>query len=106
VTFIQVFSRHVASEWVKRLQSLVVYWKQRYRVNAKNEIDLAQTQRPRVTPQIRVCDEHGVPPEHQDLSTPYPALDTLFNWCIIDGCQPIVKEGRLYMRKGLRGQYQ
>jgi len=106
LTLIQVHSRHVASEWVKRLQSLVVYWKQRYRVNAKNEIDLAQTQRPRITPQIRVFGEDITPPEHRDLSTPYPALNTLFNWCIIDGCQPIVKEGRLYMRKGVRGQYQ
>lgn len=101
----EVHSRRVANEWVERLRSLVVYWKQRHRMNAKDEIDLAQAQHPRVTPQIRVCDEHEVPPENPDLSTPYPALDTLFNWCIIDGCRPIVKEGKLYMRKGVRGQY-
>ncbi|KAJ3568113.1 hypothetical protein NP233_g5925 [Leucocoprinus birnbaumii] len=101
----EVHSRRVANEWVERLRALVVYWKQRHRVNAKDEIDLAQAQQPRVTPQIRVCEEHEIPPENPDLSTPYPALDTLFNWCIIDGCRPIVKEGKLYMRKGFRGQF-
>lgn len=101
---VQVHSRRVAKEWVERLRALIVYWKQRHRVNAKDEIDLAQARHPRVTPQIRVCD-HEVPLENPDLSAPYPALDTLFNWCIIDGCRPIVKEGKLYMRKGLRGQY-
>lgn len=101
----KVHSRRVANEWVERLRELIVYWKQRHRVNAKDEIDLAQARQPRVTPQIRVCDEHEVPPEYPDLSAPYPALDTLFNWCIIDGCRPISKEGKLYMRKGLRGQF-
>ncbi|KAF9454744.1 hypothetical protein P691DRAFT_716543 [Macrolepiota fuliginosa MF-IS2] len=101
----EVHSCRVANEWVKRLRALVVYWKQRYRVNAKDEIDLGQARHPRVTPQIRVCDEHEIPLENPDLSAPYPALDTLFNWCIIDGCRPIAKEGKLYMRKGLRGQY-
>ncbi len=101
----QVHSRRVANEWVERLRALVVYWKQRHRANAKDEIDLAQARHPRLTPQIRVCEEHEVPPEKPDLSVPYPALDTLFNWCVIDGCRPITKEGKLYMRKGFRGQY-
>ncbi|XP_006462707.1 hypothetical protein AGABI2DRAFT_207264 [Agaricus bisporus var. bisporus H97] len=101
----EVHSRRVAIEWVERLHALAEYWKHRNRANAKEEIDLGQATHPRVTPQIRVYDEDEAPLENPDPSAHYPALDRLFNWCVIDGCRSITKAGKLYMRKGLRGQF-
>ncbi|CAA7261359.1 unnamed protein product [Cyclocybe aegerita] len=104
---LEAYSCRVAIEWIERLRALIVYWKRRHRMDAKQEIDLAQAQRPRLTPQTRVCqDEHEVPPEAPaDLSSPYEAMDLLYNRCVLEGCKPIVKGGRIYMKKGLRGQY-
>lgn len=102
---VQVHSRRVAIEWADRLHALVEYWKHRSRVSAEEEIDLGQATHPRVTPKMRVHDEDEAPSENPHLSAHYPALDRLFNWCIIDGCQPITKAGRVYLRKGLRGQF-
>ncbi|KAF6757469.1 hypothetical protein DFP72DRAFT_1032426 [Ephemerocybe angulata] len=102
----EVHSRKVAIEWVNRLRALVVFWKYKRRINAKEEIELAQARRPRLTPQIRVCQKEEYPPEPPaDMSAPYSAMDNLYNWCIIDGCSPITKVSKLHMRKGLRGQY-
>ncbi|KAJ3515389.1 hypothetical protein NLJ89_g1784 [Agrocybe chaxingu] len=77
----EAYSCRVAIEWIERLRALIVYWKRRHRMDAKQEIDLAQAQRPRLTPQTRVChDEHEVPPEAPaDLSSPYEAMDLLYN---------------------------
>lgn len=97
----------LAIEWIERLRDLVLYWKQRHRIDAKQEIELAQSQRPRLTPQTRVCqDQHELAPEAPlDPSAHFAAMDNLYNWCILEGCNPIVKGSRIYMRKGLRGQY-
>ncbi|KAF8964211.1 Pleckstrin homology domain-containing protein [Flammula alnicola] len=103
----EAHSCRVAIEWIERLRALVFYWKQRHRTDAKQEIELAQAQRPRLTPQTRVRDDNqDLPPEAPtDLSAPFAAMGSLYNWCALEGCSPIVKVGRLYMRKGLRGQY-
>ncbi|KAF9565683.1 hypothetical protein CPC08DRAFT_629344 [Agrocybe pediades] len=103
----EAFSCGVAIEWVDRLRALIFYWKNRHRIDAKEEIDLAQALRPRLTPQTRVCEDvHDVAPEAPvDLSLPHRAMDNLFNWCILEGCHSLVKGGRLYMKKGLHGQY-
>ncbi|KAF9527557.1 Pleckstrin homology domain-containing protein, partial [Crepidotus variabilis] len=103
----EAYSAKVGVEWIERLRALIFYWKRRHRADAKQEIELAQAQRPRLTPQTRVRqDDHAVPPEAPaDLSAPYAAVDSLYNWCILEGCKPIVKSGRIYMRKGIRGQF-
>jgi hypothetical protein len=96
----------VAIEWIERLRALTFYWKRRHRVDAKQEIEIAQAQRPRLTPLTRVCQDEQVPPEDNGVTAPYTSIDTLYNWCILEGCKPIVKGGRIYMKKGLRGQYE
>ena len=102
----QVHTRRNAVEWVNRLRALISFWKHKRRILAKDEIELAQARRPRLTPQVRVCQEKDYPPEPPaDLSAPYPAMEALYNWCIIDGCHPVTKVGKLHMRKGLRGPY-
>lgn len=96
----------MAIEWIERLRALAFYWKRRHRVDAEQEIELAQAQRPRLTPLTRVCqDQHEITPEDTNITAPYASIDTLYNWCILEGCKPIVKGGRIYMKKGLRGQY-
>jgi hypothetical protein len=96
----------VAIEWIERLRALIFYWKSRHKIDAKQEIELAQACRPRLTPQTRICRDNEHPPEAPpDLSALYPAMNNLYNWCVLEGCNPIVKVGRIYMKKGLHGQY-
>jgi len=104
----EAYSCKLAIEWIERLRALIFYWKRRHRVDAKQEIELAQAQRPRLTPLTRVCqDENEVLPEApEEAAQTYATADTLYNWCILEGCKPIIKGGRIYMRKGLSGQYQ
>ncbi|KAF9013461.1 Pleckstrin homology domain-containing protein [Cyathus striatus] len=103
----EAHSCHAANEWIHRLRALILYWKARHRVDAKEEVELAQAVRSRLTPQVRACQgEHETAPlPPPDLSAPFPAMNNLFNWCTIGRCKSIVKGGKLYVRKGLRGQY-
>lgn len=106
VLFLQAHSCRVAIEWIERLRALIFYWKTRHKIDAKQEIELAQACRPRLTPQTRICRDDEHPPEAPpDSSTLYPAMHNLYNWCVLEGCRPIVKVGRIYMKKGLHGQY-
>ncbi|KAF8631778.1 hypothetical protein AX17_004993 [Amanita inopinata Kibby_2008] len=99
-------SCQLAVEWIDGLRALVAYWKQRHRFDAEQEMGIAQASRPRLTPQIRICREHEVPPDAPpDLSASLPALISIYNWCVIKGCRCIRRGGKLFMRKGLWGQY-
>ncbi|KAG6877753.1 hypothetical protein C0993_004256 [Termitomyces sp. T159_Od127] len=102
----EVHSCRVAAEWIERLRALVLYWKQRHRMDAKEEMDLAQSRRPRLTPLTRVIRDREFPPESPpDMGAPMPALGSLYNWCVVEGCKSIIKGGKLFVRKGLWGQY-
>ncbi|KAF8895412.1 Pleckstrin homology domain-containing protein [Infundibulicybe gibba] len=103
----EAHSRRLAVEWIERLRALVVYWKQRHRLDAREEMDLAQARRPRLTPHTHVfLNDGNLPPETPaDAAAPLPALGTLYNWCVLDGCKSILRGGKVYTRQGLRGQY-
>lgn len=102
----QAYSRRVALEWIEKLRALTVYWKHRHRIDAREEMDVAQSRRPRLTPHTHANpDDQDLPEEPSDPSAPLPALGTLFNWCVLEGCKSIVKGGKVYMRRGLHGQY-
>ncbi|KAG6890784.1 hypothetical protein C0995_003214 [Termitomyces sp. Mi166 len=102
----ETHSCRVAVEWIERLRALVLYWKQRHRMDAKEEMDLAQSRRPRITPPTRVIRDREYPPESPpDIGAPMPALGSLYSWCVLEGCKSIVKGGKLFVRKGLWGQY-
>ncbi|KAH0586318.1 hypothetical protein H2248_007565 [Termitomyces sp. 'cryptogamus'] len=102
----ETHSCRVAAEWIERLRALVLYWKQRHRMDAKEEMDLAQSRRPRLTPLTRVIRNQEYPPESPpDMGAPMPALGSLYSWCVLEGCKSIVKGGKLFVRKGLWGQY-
>ncbi|KAJ7645455.1 Pleckstrin homology domain-containing protein [Mycena polygramma] len=103
----EAHSRKVALEWIERLQALVVYWKQRHRIDASDEMDLAQAYRPRLTPRRHVLrnDSELAPEAPVDTSAPLPALGGLYSWCVLKGCKPVIRGGKIYMRRGLYGQY-
>ncbi|KAJ7212216.1 Pleckstrin homology domain-containing protein [Mycena pura] len=103
----EAHSRKVALEWIERLRVLVSYWKERHRIDASEEMDLAQTYRPRLTPRRHVLrNDSELPPEAPvDASAPLPALSNIYNWCALEGCRPIIRGGKLFMRHGLYGQY-
>ncbi|KAG7088497.1 hypothetical protein E1B28_012485 [Marasmius oreades] len=102
----EAYSCRYAIEWVQRLRELVHFWKLRHRNDARDEMDLAQALRPRVTPKTYQEKDRVIYPEPPpDLSSPMPALGLLYNWCVLEGCKPIVRGGKLFMRQGLRGQY-
>ena len=75
------------------------------------DIAYASTGRGRITPHRQREDHthagaHDMPaeppPDHDAL---LPDLSFFYNWCVLEGCRPILKCGRLYGRKGLWGQY-
>jgi hypothetical protein len=72
-------------------------------------MDLAQvgSHRPRLTPLLYAhCDDHELPPEAPpDPEASLPALVSLYNWCVLDGCKAVLKSGKLYTRVGLHGHY-
>ncbi|KAF9242584.1 Pleckstrin homology domain-containing protein [Melanogaster broomeanus] len=106
-----VYSCRDCIEWVTRLRALVTYWSQRYRTDAKDEMDVAYvaSDRVRVTPQLSKCrntNGHLTPAEQpRDPDSSLPVLTTLYHWCALENCRSVVKAGRVFTRKGLRGQY-
>ncbi|KAJ3910630.1 Pleckstrin homology domain-containing protein [Lentinula edodes] len=102
----ETFSCRVTIEWVEKLQALVSYWRMKHGNDAKEEMEIAEGYRPLVTPHIYAEADRtiyaGLP---VDPSSTLPALGSLFNWCVLEGCKPIVKSGKVFMRQGLHGQY-
>ena len=99
----------MALEWIERLRELIKYWQERHKFDTREEMDLAQigNTRPRVTPQMHSHQEdEELPPEPPvDTQANFPALGALYNWCVLDGCKSVLKTGKLFTRKGLRGHY-
>ncbi|KIJ64487.1 hypothetical protein HYDPIDRAFT_111813, partial [Hydnomerulius pinastri MD-312] len=98
-------------EWVTKLRALVTYWTQRHRTDAKDEMDVAYSasKRLRLTPRLNKCNHasgHPTPPEPpMDPGASLPGLTSLYHWCALENCRSILRSGRVFTRKGLRGQY-
>lgn len=58
-----------------------------------------------MTPHRRIDHEDATPEAPPDPDASLPELSAFYNWCTLDGCRPILKIGRLFARKGLRGHY-
>jgi hypothetical protein len=66
------------------------------------------TGRPRITPQRLQHDEDDrlrppEPPSNPAIALQY--LSSIYNWCAYEGCRPISKSARIYVRRGLQGRY-
>ncbi|KZT12064.1 uncharacterized protein LAESUDRAFT_640838 [Laetiporus sulphureus 93-53] len=104
----EAYSCQNALEWIVRLRPLVSYWKKRHQVDARREMDLAYVRmgRTRITPLQHVVHEHDSPEDLlPDPAAPLPELSSFYNWCVMDGCRPMLKCGKLYASKGLHGRY-
>ncbi|KAG8907322.1 hypothetical protein FRC00_011967, partial [Tulasnella sp. 408] len=93
----EAHSAMVALEWIAKLRSLCGYWSRRHLVDAEEEMRLIETVRGVVTPKHK---HEGV-----DEITDPPRIGDFWNWCILEGCRPIIKAGRLYQKKGLHKHY-
>lgn len=111
VIHMEAYSCRDCLEWVDKLQALIIYWTYRHREDAALEMDVSYTlnRRPRVTPQLLKChsgNSCSAPPElPSDSGASLPALASLYHWCTLSDCKSIIKCGRVFTRKGLRGQY-
>ncbi|KAK0201660.1 hypothetical protein DFS33DRAFT_1349082 [Desarmillaria ectypa] len=103
----ECYSRRFMLEWINRLRSLISYWKLRHRADAKDEMDVSVARRPRLTPRLHISDEaEDIPPTAPpDPAAPLPALASLYNWCVLEGCKTIIRGGKIHMRRGLSGQF-
>ncbi|KAI0051385.1 hypothetical protein FA95DRAFT_1554452 [Auriscalpium vulgare] len=105
----ETYSAKVAVEWIERLRELVYYWKMRHYTDTRQEMDVVHfaTGRPRITPHRMWHDEDKLrPPEAaENPNAVLPYLSSVYNWCAFDGCRSIAKAGRVFVRKGIHGQY-
>lgn len=104
----------VALEWIGKLRALSGYWSRRHLVDAEEEMRLIETVRGVVTLKHKHdgADEISDPPRIGGTTVLYPLLRSadasrpdFWNWCILEGCRPIIKAGRLYEKKGLHKLY-
>jgi len=66
------------------------------------------TGRPRITPHRLRDDEDDKPRPPEPPSNPavaLPYLTSMYHWCVYEGCRPITKCGRIYVRQGPHGRY-
>ncbi|KAL0960649.1 hypothetical protein HGRIS_005678 [Hohenbuehelia grisea] len=102
----EAYSRNLALEWIERLRELIAYWKLRHRFDAHEEMSIAKASRAPVTPKTRVHQNEDMPPEAPgDPNGPMAELSGLYHWCVLEGCKSIIRGGKLYMRRGLRGDF-
>jgi len=110
VVRLEAHSCIIALEWIHRLRALITYWKKRHQMDARQEMDLAHhgAGRARVTPlkHTHVVDQNLPPEDPPDPESSLPDLSAIYNWCVYQNCRPILKCGKLFARKGLRGQYE
>ncbi|KZT73767.1 hypothetical protein DAEQUDRAFT_761746 [Daedalea quercina L-15889] len=105
----EAYSCQTALEWIVRLRPLISFWRKWHHASARQEMELAHlsTGRARITPLTHVFEDLDEGPEPTpDPDAPIPELSSLFNWSVLEGCRPIVKCGKLFARKGFKGQYQ
>ncbi|KAH7913406.1 Pleckstrin homology domain-containing protein [Hygrophoropsis aurantiaca] len=107
----EAYSCQTSIEWINKLRALVIYWKYRHRIDTQDEMELAYStsHRSRPTPHINKYGHaggHEIPPEPSvDSESSLPALGSLYHWCILAGCRSIIRSGRVFVKKGLRGRY-
>jgi hypothetical protein len=100
---------------VERLRSLATYWRRRERVDAIQLMELSPSSGlvnrlpPRGTRRAAHDaaqeEDDGEPPPTRSEVLSSPHLSHLYNWCILDGCRALMKEGVMHVRKGMRGVF-
>ncbi|KAH7102551.1 Pleckstrin homology domain-containing protein [Auriculariales sp. MPI-PUGE-AT-0066] len=105
----EAYSRKDALEWITRLNALISYWTYRHRIDARQEMELVSTSTGQK--QYLVLPRHGFgesddgPDPVPDPDDASPTLSIFWHWCVLENCRAIIKSGRLFMKRGLSGQY-
>jgi hypothetical protein len=80
-------------------------------MDTRHEMDVVQyaTGRPPITPH-RLRDEeeeHRLGPHEQppDPALTLPYLSSMYHWCVFEGCRPITRSARIYVRQGHHGRF-
>ncbi|KAF4576993.1 hypothetical protein EYR36_004977 [Pleurotus pulmonarius] len=104
----EAYSRRAAVEWIKGLRALMSYWRQRHRHDALDEMEIARAVRDPITPRVHLHQDgcERPPQAPADENDPMPMLSMTFNRCVLDGCNSIIRGGKLFMRRGLYGEYE
>ena len=95
----------MAQEWVEHLSQLIDYWTYRRRVDATHEMELIRAIAGNPGPTIMKPHEYVVPARPPDYDEASEYLPSFWNWCVVDGCLSVVRNGRLFLRRSFRGQY-
>jgi hypothetical protein len=72
------------------------------------DISYSTRHRPPVTPRVTkhgFCNGEKIPTAPIVDADLMPELSSLYHWCTLDNCRSTVKSGRVFIRKGLQGQY-
>ncbi|KAI5986139.1 Pleckstrin homology domain-containing protein [Pisolithus albus] len=101
---LEAYSCRNCREWIDKLQALITYWTRRHKEFAELEMDISDTinRRPRVTPRLPSSTTGEAP---QDPEASLPSLTSLYRWCTLSDCRSVIRSGRVFMRRGFRGQY-
>ncbi|GAA5971750.1 hypothetical protein JCM11641_001497 [Rhodosporidiobolus odoratus] len=107
----------VREEWVDRLRALSTYWHRRERVDACQLMELSPSSGlvnsiPPVSNSARQhaydgpsVDDDGEPPLSRNEVLSSAHLSHFYNWCILDGCRAMMKQGIMHVKKGIRGTF-
>ena len=55
---------------------------------------------------VHIIDQNIPPGDPLDPKLLLADLSAVYDWCVYQNYQPILKSGKLFMGKGLRGQYE
>ncbi|ORY66941.1 hypothetical protein BCR35DRAFT_308380 [Leucosporidium creatinivorum] len=102
----ECYSIAVREEWVGRLRALVTYWSRRERMDAIEQMELSSFGPRRQLP----TDSHPnsrdpSPAREEETAETASLLSKVCNFCIMEECRPIVRCGRFFVKKGLRGMF-
>ncbi|KAG8886651.1 hypothetical protein FRB97_000071 [Tulasnella sp. 331] len=117
----ETHSATIALQWISRLRALTSYWTRRHRVDARQEMDLTHAMRglpkwgsSEIVPDAAVDHPYlerevlirkkGVHDRQVSLAEPVPSTE-FWSWCVLEGCRPIIKAGRLYEKRGPHKQF-
>jgi len=100
---VQTHSCKVAGEWVDRLSDLVKYWNEKHREDAEDETKILTEYRDGQGPITAPPPLH--PRRNLDDGDSVKRLSAFWDFRILEGHMPVVRSGRLFARKKLRGQF-
>lgn len=104
----EAHSRKLALEWIKRLRELVKYWTRRHRVDARQEMELQRAASGDLRADPKQIERYGdgfIPDLFTDPEDVSQYLGSFWNWSILLARRSLIRCGRVFFRKGIRGPF-